>query len=88
MNSIYTIHLPALDKIVTELQERRAAIQVMLEGKLPITLVTPQKSQEILDNAQNQLAEHDTQLAVTDIKLLYSMKIVTANEWDEICICH
>ncbi len=78
MNYVYTVHLPAITEVLAELQKRTDAFQTISEGKLPISLVTPRKLRGILAKAQDQLATHNSQLAVTDIELLYTMRVVTA----------
>ncbi len=78
MNYVYSVHMPAMSEITVELRRRTNAIQEISEGKLPISIVRPYQLREILTNAQDQLAVYDAQLAVTDIELLYTMRIVTA----------
>ncbi len=78
MNYVYTIHRPIMDKVTAELQKRIDAFQIIAEGKLPITLVDSHDLSQILSRAQSQLATYNAKLAVVDIELLYTMRIVTA----------
>ncbi len=78
MNYVYTIHRPIMARVTAELQKRIDAIQVISEGKLPISLVDSHDLSRILTGAQSQLATYNAKLAVVDIELLYTMRIVTA----------
>ncbi len=78
MNYVYTIHRPIMAKVTAENQKRIDAFQTIAEGKLPISLVSTHDLSQILSRAQGQLATYNAKLAVVDIELLYTMRIVTA----------
>ncbi len=78
MNYVYTIHRPVMAKVTAELRKRIDAFQTIAEGKLPISLISSHDLSQILTRAQSQLATHNAKLAVVDIELLYTMRIVTA----------
>ncbi len=78
MNYVYTIHRPIMAKVTAELHKRIDAFQTIAEGKLPISLVSSHDLSQILTRAQGQLVTYNAKLAVVDIELLYTMRIVTA----------
>ncbi len=74
---VNSVHLPSLEYIPRLMDARMNAIQAMVQGKIPETLIDPKTLGEILENAQGQLADHNAQLAVTDLELLYNMRVTT-----------
>ncbi len=59
------------------MDDRTSAIQAMVQGKIPETLINPTMLGEILESAQQQLASHNAQLAVTNLELLYTIRVTT-----------
>ena len=74
---VYSVHLPSLEYICRLMDARMNAIQAMVQGKIPETLIDSKMLSEILENAQEQLAGHNAQLAVTNLELLYAMRVTT-----------
>ena len=67
------------EKFINELRSYLKAIQILSKGYLPITLITPSKLEEILQQVQLAITKlnKDYEIVLNRLYMYYNMKLVT-----------
>ena len=77
MNFIYGSQMPAAEQLRAEVRMRQASLQTLMAGYLPSALLPPSEITRIISTANRRMRHLYAKIAITDLNLLYSMRIVT-----------